>query len=188
MFPFSYQQLYAAPYLTASVAGESFQLADEDMATESALYDAEEPRFEVPIRLYRVYGLSSKDIRLILVEPSIHSLERKSVFLLDYGLEIYIWTGSRSTLNHTMKLRILTQRLNNSERVGRAAVEEIRQGEETERFLSLLSSEDGEIQEMDFDKIPESRWLESSEAPTCLYKYVVSFLTGSGYPKTYQKI
>jgi hypothetical protein len=150
--------------------GTPFSLADEDMATESALYDAEAPRFDEQVHLYKVYGLPSKDIRLILVEPKIASLESKHVFLLDYGLELFTWCGSKSTLNHAMKLKMLVQRLNNSERIGRAVVEEERQGQESASFITLLHGEDETG--ADFDNVVESKWTTIMEKAPLLYRFI----------------
>jgi hypothetical protein len=136
------------------------------MATESALYDADEPRFDTQVQLYKVNGLPSKDIRLILVEPTMKSLDSKHVYLLDYGLELFTWTGAKSTINHGMKLKMLVQRLNNSERIGRAVVEEERQGVESGLFVSLLKGE--EETGIDFENVVESKW--TTDAAPLLYK------------------
>jgi hypothetical protein len=92
--------LYVRCFTKTTLAGTPFSLADDDMATESALYEADEPRFDTQVQLYKVNGLPSKDIRLILVEPTMKSLDSKHVYLLDYGLELFTWTGAKSTINH----------------------------------------------------------------------------------------
>ena len=53
------------------------------------------------------------------------SLSSDSVFLLDFGLEVMQWNGASSSLNHKSKCRMVMQRINKSERTGKASIIEV---------------------------------------------------------------
>ncbi|TPX58024.1 hypothetical protein PhCBS80983_g03422 [Powellomyces hirtus] len=116
-------------------------IVDENLeaATDSSLFVAEEKRW--PLRLYMLCG--NKEIKLRLVNPNARSLKSTNVFLLDWGRELYQWNGSLSTLQQKVKCRILTARINRHERVGKADVVELDEGDETARFWAILGAECG---------------------------------------------
>lgn len=75
------------------------------------------------------------------MDCSFKSLKSESVFLVDNGLEIYQWNGANSTLNHQIKCRMLTDRINKSDRGSNAIVTEFAEGEEVDDFKELLGFE-----------------------------------------------
>ena len=103
------------------VFGEDFVYEDVTQATETGLFTAEQKRY--PLRLYRIHG--KLDLQLCLVEPACLALKSESVFLLDWGLEMFQWNGSKANLQHRTKCRIIADRINKLERVSRAHFIEI---------------------------------------------------------------
>ncbi|XP_016136386.1 protein flightless-1 homolog [Sinocyclocheilus grahami] len=67
--------------------------------TASGFYTVEDTQY--PTRLYRVYG--KKNIRLESVPLKASSLDPRFVFLVDTGLEIFVWRGGNATLAGTTK-------------------------------------------------------------------------------------
>ncbi|KAI8923913.1 hypothetical protein BC831DRAFT_403171, partial [Entophlyctis helioformis] len=112
-------------------------LEDESHAAESGLFAAQEKRY--PLRLYKVYGRSN--LCLCLVEPGYWSLKSDAVYILDWGLEIFQWNGSASALQHRAKGRMVCNRLNRLERVGRAHFVEMDEWDEVPRFWEILGGE-----------------------------------------------
>ncbi|KAG8145810.1 hypothetical protein E2320_012293 [Naja naja] len=94
-------------------------------------------------RLYRVYG--KKNIKLEPVPLKATALDPRFVFLLDHGLEIYIWRGSQATLNGTTKARLFAEKINKNERKGKAEILLLIQTEETPEFWDLLGGQAEEI-------------------------------------------
>ncbi|KAI8904251.1 hypothetical protein DFJ77DRAFT_484554 [Powellomyces hirtus] len=135
-------------------------IVDENLeaATDSSLFVAEEKRW--PLRLYMLCG--NKEIKLRLVNPNARSLKSTNVFLLDWGRELYQWNGSLSTLQQKVKCRILTARINRHERVGKADVVELDEGDETARFWAILGAEPQQAEDELFAAI--------GDAPVTLYR------------------
>ncbi|KAK6312621.1 hypothetical protein J4Q44_G00182850 [Coregonus suidteri] len=82
------------------------QVFDNDISyieggTASGFYTVEDTHYTV--KLYRVYG--KKNIRLESVPLKASSLDPRFVFLMDTGLEIFIWRGANATLAGTTKAR-----------------------------------------------------------------------------------
>uniref|UniRef100_A0A8C5SW37 Protein flightless-1 homolog n=1 Tax=Laticauda laticaudata TaxID=8630 RepID=A0A8C5SW37_LATLA len=109
--------------------------------TASGFYTVEDIHYVT--RLYRVYG--KKNIKLEPVPLKATALDPRFVFLLDHGLEIYIWRGSQATLNGTTKARLFAEKINKNERKGKAEILLLTQTEETPEFWDLLGGQAEEI-------------------------------------------
>ncbi|KAJ7305988.1 hypothetical protein JRQ81_010354 [Phrynocephalus forsythii] len=87
-------------------------------------------------RLYRVYG--KKNIKLEPVPLKAAALDPRFVFLLDHGLEIYVWRGSQATLSATTKARLFAEKINKNERKGKAEILLLTQTQETPEFWEIV--------------------------------------------------
>ncbi|XJO75768.1 hypothetical protein BDV3_006392 [Batrachochytrium dendrobatidis] len=117
--------------------GDEIEYEDSSQATESGLFMAEQKRY--PLRLYKMHGKTG--LRLCLVETLFSSLKSDGVFLLDWGLEIFQWNGSASNMHHRVKCRMICDRINTLERVGRAHVVVVDEGDEPFRLWEILGGE-----------------------------------------------
>ncbi|KAI8824778.1 uncharacterized protein EV422DRAFT_492631, partial [Fimicolochytrium jonesii] len=148
---------------------------DDDVAdaAESGLFVAEKKRY--PLRLYMLCG--NKEIKLRLMDPAFWSLKTTAVFLLDWGLEIYQWNGGAASLNQKAKCRMLTERINRSERQGRAEVYEINEWDEPARFWELLGGQrtvQDAIEDHENDpSSDEALFMSIAMAPATLYRAFV---------------
>ncbi|XP_051905189.1 protein flightless-1 homolog [Hippocampus zosterae] len=109
--------------------------------TSSGFYTVEDTQYSV--RLYRVYG--KKNIRLESVAVKSCSLDPRYVFLLDAGLEIFIWRGANATLSGTTKARLFAEKINKNERKGKAEITILKQNQEPPNFWELLGGQPEEI-------------------------------------------
>ncbi|KAI9324576.1 hypothetical protein DFJ73DRAFT_915603 [Zopfochytrium polystomum] len=117
--------------------GGSVEHEDASMAAESGLYIVEEKTY--PLRVYRIHG--KPNAKLTLVEPKALSLTSDHVYLVDGGMEIFLWNGNDAGLANRSHARIIADSINTTERVGRAIVVEIDEGKEPDRFWDLLGGE-----------------------------------------------
>uniref|UniRef100_A0A4W4EF97 Protein flightless-1 homolog n=1 Tax=Electrophorus electricus TaxID=8005 RepID=A0A4W4EF97_ELEEL len=109
--------------------------------TASGFYTVEDTQY--PTRLYRVYG--KKNIRLESVPLKAASLDPRFVFLLDTGLEIYVWRGANATLSGTTKARLFAEKINKNERKGKAEITSLVQNQEPPEFWEVLGGQPEEI-------------------------------------------
>ncbi|KAG7239471.1 hypothetical protein INR49_028942 [Caranx melampygus] len=109
--------------------------------TASGFYTVEDTNYSV--RLYRVYG--KKNIRLESVPVKASSLDPRFVFLLDTGLEIFIWRGANATLSGTTKARLFAEKINKNERKGKAEITTLMQNQEPPGFWEVLGGQPEEI-------------------------------------------
>ncbi|XP_053550578.1 protein flightless-1 homolog [Bombina bombina] len=107
----------------------------------SGFYTVEDAQYIT--RLYRVYG--KKNIRLEPVPLKSSSLDPRFVFLLDHGLDIYIWRGAQATLSGTTKARLFAEKINKNERKGKAEITLLVQEQETPEFWDVLGGQPEEI-------------------------------------------
>ncbi|KAI9328082.1 hypothetical protein BDR26DRAFT_874578 [Obelidium mucronatum] len=107
---------------------------DESYAAESGLFIAERRMFQ--LRVYRVSG--KPRVRMTLVEPARKSLESCNVYLIDGGHDLIQWNGKESCLTVRTKCRMLMSIINGSDRVGKAFLLEIEEGEESEKLEKIL--------------------------------------------------
>uniref|UniRef100_A0A667YIE3 Protein flightless-1 homolog n=1 Tax=Myripristis murdjan TaxID=586833 RepID=A0A667YIE3_9TELE len=109
--------------------------------TASGFYTVEDTNYSV--RLYRVYG--KKNIRLESVPLKASSLDPRFVFLLDTGLEIFVWRGASATLSGTTKARLFAEKINKNERKGKAEITTLVQSQEPPGFWEALGGQPEEI-------------------------------------------
>ncbi|XP_077298659.1 FLII actin remodeling protein [Arctopsyche grandis] len=93
-------------------------------------------------RLYRVHASGSTiHLEPVAVEPP--SLDPRYVFLLDVGLNIYIWFGKKSKNTLKSKSRLFAEKINKNERKNRAEIHTLFHGQEVPDFWKALGDEDG---------------------------------------------
>ncbi|XP_016533848.1 protein flightless-1 homolog [Poecilia formosa] len=109
--------------------------------TSSGFYTVEDTHYTT--RLYRVYG--KKNIKLESVPAKGSSLDPRFVFLLDTGLEIFIWRGANATLGGTTKARLFAEKINKNERKGKAEIVTLMQNQEPPGFWEALGGQPEEI-------------------------------------------
>uniref|UniRef100_A0A8C2Q0V7 FLII actin remodeling protein n=1 Tax=Cyprinus carpio TaxID=7962 RepID=A0A8C2Q0V7_CYPCA len=109
--------------------------------TASGFYSVEDTQY--PTRLYRVYG--KKNIRLESVPLKASSLDPRFVFLVDTGLEIYIWRGGNATLASTTKARLFAEKINKNERKSKAEITTLMHNQEPPEFWEILGGQPEEI-------------------------------------------
>nr|XP_020136818.1 protein flightless-1 homolog [Microcebus murinus] len=142
---------------------EFLQVFDNDISyieggTASGFYTVEDTHYVT--RMYRVYGKKIK-----LDPPSFPDQVSSSmfVFLLDRGLDIYVWRGAQATLSSTTKARYeerfalpsaLVQKKNQKMRKGKAEITLLVQGQEPPEFWEVLGGEPSEIKK----HVPDDFW------------------------------
>ncbi|XP_029413961.1 protein flightless-1 homolog isoform X4 [Nannospalax galili] len=134
---------------------EFLQVFDNDISyieggTASGFYTVEDTHYVT--RMYRVYG--KKNIRLEPVPIKGASLDPRFVFLLDGGLDIYVWRGAQATLSSTTKARLFAEKINKNERKGKAEITLLVQGQEPPEFWEVLGGEPSEIKK----HVPDNFW------------------------------
>ncbi|RKO99710.1 hypothetical protein CXG81DRAFT_14153, partial [Caulochytrium protostelioides] len=111
-----------------------FAYLDASQAAESGLFITAAKRY--PRRLYQLDG--KRQIFFRLVEPDARSLASSHVYLYDVGMAIFIWQGRDASLSHRRQARMLGERLNKLERVGRASLEVLDEGHESASLMERL--------------------------------------------------
>lgn len=106
----------------------------EGARTTSGFYTVED--IEYVTRLYKVSGTQ----RIVLEPVPIHyeSLDVNYVYLLDNGMTIYLWNGSKSNPITKSKARLFAEKINKHERKFEAELIQIKQGDEVMSFWKLL--------------------------------------------------
>ncbi|XP_041473939.1 protein flightless-1 homolog [Lytechinus variegatus] len=150
---------------------EFMELFDHDIAyieggTASGFYSVEENTYIA--RMYRASGTQSLHLEAVPMDHE--SLDTKYVFVLDNGMDIYIWYGQKSNPITRSKARLMCEKINKMERKNNAKITMMYQGSEVEDFWEPL----GGYRE---DFVPQD-WLKSfvPEKPR-LYKVGL----GTGY-------
>ncbi|XP_007448451.1 PREDICTED: protein flightless-1 homolog isoform X2 [Lipotes vexillifer] len=134
---------------------EFLQVFDNDISyieggTASGFYTVEDTHYVT--RMYRVYG--KKNLKLEPVPLTGASLDPRFVFLLDQGLDIYVWRGAQATLSSTTKARLFAEKINKNERKGKAEISLLVQGQEPPEFWEVLGGEPPEIKK----HVPDDFW------------------------------
>lgn len=93
--------------------------------TATGFYTVEDMLYT--IRLYRVHGAGAS-IHLEPVAVDSESLDPRYSFVLDCGIKMFIWLGkcSKNTLNS--KTRLMTEKINKTERKNKCEIIVERQG------------------------------------------------------------
>ncbi|KAI8616684.1 hypothetical protein BC830DRAFT_1063199, partial [Chytriomyces sp. MP71] len=123
---------------------------EEEGGAGSALCEPEE--WEPGVRVYVVRGRGS-GVRLCLVRPSWRELRSGRVCIVDAGSRIVQWNGNGAAGEILAKARILCAVVNSCERVGRAVVAEVDEGEEEGTILNdvMPVGEEGEEEEEEYN-------------------------------------
>lgn len=106
----------------------------EGARTTSGFYTVED--IEYITRMYKVTGTQ----RILLEPVPIHfeSLDFRHVYLLDAGMNIYLWNGLKCNPITRSKARLFAEKINKHERKFQAELIQIKQGDETSSFWEIL--------------------------------------------------
>jgi hypothetical protein len=106
----------------------------EGARTTSGFYTVED--IEYITRMYKVTGTQ----RILLEPVPIHfeSLDFRHVYLLDAGMNIYLWNGAKCNPITRSKARLFAEKINKHERKFQAELIQMKQGDETSSFWDLL--------------------------------------------------
>ena len=162
--------------------------------TASGFYTVEE--IEYTTRMYRIHepllpNQLGGSIHLEPVPLSDDSLDPRHVFLVDGGLKIYVWYGTKCKNVLKSKARLMAEKINKNERKDKANIKIFIQGHEPPDFWQVLSDmeiedEEGqgeEVEDDDSDKIearpPPKPHVPDSFTPVIPRLYIVGL--GMGY-------
>ena len=120
----------------------SFKDLFPNLEYSEATYSTESGLFPVQDKTWNLLLFKVHDWALENLEPLYTVLSNLNVFILDNGLEIFLWNGRDSSKQQRLKGKIICQRINRNERKGRARVIEQEQGQEVSRFLDLLGCDE----------------------------------------------
>ncbi|XP_055529280.1 protein flightless-1 [Wyeomyia smithii] len=95
------------------------------------------------VRLYRVHDAGA-NIHLEPVEVTYESLDLGYVFLLDTGLQIFMWYGTKSKNTLKSKARLIAEKINKNERKNKAEIFQEYQGSEGTEFWKALGFPNGQ--------------------------------------------
>lgn len=95
------------------------------------------------IRLYRIHD-AGPNIHLEPVEVTFKALDPGYVFLLDTGLQIFMWYGAKSKNTLKSKARLTAEKINKNERKNKAEIFQEYQGNEGVEFWKALGFTDGQ--------------------------------------------
>lgn len=89
-------------------------------------------------RMYRVTGTQ----RITLEPVPIHydSLDACHVYILDNGMNIFLWNGLKCNPITRSKARLFAEKINKHERKFQAEIVQMKQGDETDEFWQLLQN------------------------------------------------
>ena len=106
----------------------------EGARTTSGFYTVED--IEYVTRMYKVTGTQ----RILLEPVPIHyeSLDYRHVYLLDAGMNIYLWNGIKCNPITRSKARLFAEKINKHERKFQAELIQIKQGDETGPFWRMM--------------------------------------------------
>ena len=85
--------------------------------TTSGFYSVEVTEYER--KLYRASGAHA--IHMERVEVSVRSLDRRYVYLLDNGIDIFVWVGKLARGTIRTKSRLVAEKINKNERKNKAS-------------------------------------------------------------------
>ncbi len=126
----------------------------EGARTASGFYTVEE--VEYATRMYRIHESGPAtpghvagstghggSIHLEPVTTAAASLDPRYVFLVDAGLNIFVWYGLKCKNTLKSKARLMSEKINKIERKGKASIHIFSQGEETSEFWQTLADNGG---------------------------------------------
>ena len=90
--------------------------------------------------MYRMVGLKNRAVEYV---PNCAStLDSDSAFALDAGLNMFLWIGEKSSMQNRLRGRLLLNRINQQERVGKANIIEVLEEEKDHLFMDYLDPTD----------------------------------------------
>uniref|UniRef100_A0A4W6CIB0 Protein flightless-1 homolog n=1 Tax=Lates calcarifer TaxID=8187 RepID=A0A4W6CIB0_LATCA len=101
--------------------------------TASGFYTVEDTHYSVSFFCYLSLAF------IVLISTCFY------VFLLDTGLEIFVWRGGNATLSGTTKARLFAEKINKNERKGKAEITTLMQNQEPPGFWEVLGGQPEEI-------------------------------------------
>ncbi|XP_041979450.1 protein flightless-1 [Aricia agestis] len=118
--------------------------------TPSGFFTVDDPHYVT--RLYRVHGAvatgptmgpaATGSIHLQPVSVSAHELDPRYVFVLDAGLQIYLWNGKKAKNTLKSKARLFAEKINKEERKNKAELIAEPLGKEPRSFWKTLGYEE----------------------------------------------
>uniref|UniRef100_A0A915M8J2 Gelsolin-like domain-containing protein n=1 Tax=Meloidogyne javanica TaxID=6303 RepID=A0A915M8J2_MELJA len=104
--------------------------------------------------LYRAY-INGPSVEMEAVPLSPESLDPRFVFLLDADKIIWIWSGSRSRVTFSNKVRLFAVKMNKRDKKGKAEIESCNQLKTPDEFWEALTGSKTKPEEPIFEHIPE---------------------------------
>ena len=114
---------------------EVWELLDSSYATNTALNAAQEKEYE--ICMYRMIGAKGRAVEY--VPNCSKTLDTDSAFVLDAGLNMFLYIGEKSSMQNRLRGRLLLNRINQQERVGKANIIEVMEEEKEHLFMDYLN-------------------------------------------------
>ncbi|KAF7636898.1 hypothetical protein Mgra_00003638 [Meloidogyne graminicola] len=111
-------------------------------------------------KLYRAY-INGPSVEMEAVPLSPESLDPRFVFLLDADKVIWIWSGSRSRVTFSNKVRLFAVKMNKRDKKGKAEIESCNQLKTPNEFWEALTGVQTRPEEPIFEHIPEDHKPES---------------------------
>jgi hypothetical protein len=108
----------------------------EGARTTSGFYTVED--IEYLTRMYKISGSHRLMLEPVPLDASF--LQSEYVYLLDDGMTIYLWNGSKSNPITRSKARLFAEKINKHERKFQAELVVMKQGEELLRFWDLTNN------------------------------------------------
>lgn len=108
--------------------------------TASGFYTVEE--IEYTTRTYRIHEGVFNGIHLEAVATEVQTLDPRYVFLVDAGLQIFVWYGMKCKNVLKSKARLMAEKINKIERKNKGTIQIFTQGEEPLEFWQVLADED----------------------------------------------
>ncbi|CAH1118897.1 unnamed protein product [Phaedon cochleariae] len=108
--------------------------------TCSGFYTVEDLNFET--RLYRIHP-AGPTVHLEPVAISVDSLDPNFVFVLDTGMQIFVWNGKKAKNTLKSKSRLMCEKINKIERKNKAEIITEITGDESKEFWIGLGQPDG---------------------------------------------
>ena len=124
----------------------------EGARTTSGFYTVED--LEYITRMYKVSG--TQHVNLHPVPLAFEALDPRFVYLLDAGMNIYIWNGAKCNPITRSKARLFAEKINKHERKFQAELIQMKQGEEVMAFWKLLKGPPDDYEQYEFQELKEN--------------------------------
>lgn len=129
----------------ADESDEFLALFDNDIVyieggrTSTGFFTIEDNTFYT--RLYVIHN-DETSLNLEPVHLAYETLDTENVYMLDGGLKLYLWYGTKARNTVKSKSRLLAEKINKNERKNKAEIIMEKQGDEGSDFLKLLGITD----------------------------------------------